>query len=84
MLYLLPASAVVEPFIAVPDIWPRKQGNDFAKDDIAVNKVEYLTIERPAEWALMLEKTMADEEKNTEELASRPLRHPQSQNEMTI
>ena len=32
----------------------------------------------------MLEKTMADEEENTEELASRPLRPPQSQNEMAI
>ena len=68
LLYLLPIQSIVEPFIAVPDIWPRMKKNDFAKDDIAVNKVEHLTVERPAEWALIFESTMQDEEQNTDNL----------------
>ena len=82
LLYLLPIQAIVEPFIAVPDIWPRSKNNDFAKDDIAVNKVEHLTVERPAEWAVIFESTMQDEEQNTEILISKPLSSAPQEPEM--
>jgi hypothetical protein len=58
-----PIERLVEPCIAVPDIWPAQDNYDYRlKGDLRVQRVEFLLMTRPVCWADIMEDLLDEAE----------------------